>query len=61
VTAFQLGCFQAQTPYLRRLGVYPEIGGIIGKVIVNKKWRERTIARMSFEVVPFYVPIENDF
>ncbi len=61
VMAFQLGCFQSQTPYLRRLGVYPEIGGVIGKIVVNKKWRDRTIARMNFEIVPFYVPIENDF
>jgi predicted phosphodiesterase len=61
VTAFLMGCFQSQTPHLRRFGLYPEIGGLIMEVTINEKTRKQTLADMKFEWVPFYIPIENDY
>ena len=61
VTAFMMGCFQAQTPHLRQFGLFPEIGGLIMEVTINEKTRKQTLADMKFEWVPFYIPLENDF
>lgn len=61
VTAFMIPCFQSQTPHLRRLGLYPEIGGLIVEVTENDAFRKKGIAGMKFEWVPFYVPIEKDY
>jgi len=61
VTAFSLPCFESQTPYLRRKGLYPEIGGLIVEFFVNDKGRKDNLARMKFEWVPFYKPIEKDY
>jgi len=61
VTAFMMGCFQAQTPHERQYGLFPEIGGLIMEVTINDKTRRQTLADMKFEWVPFYIPLENDF
>jgi len=61
VTAFLMGCFQAQTPHERQLGLFPEIGGLIMKITINDKTRRQTLADMKFEWVPFYIPLENDY
>lgn len=61
VTAFSMPCFESQTPYLRRKGLYPEIGGLIIEFCVNDRGRKNNLARMKFEWIPFYKPIEKDY
>jgi len=52
-----LPCFQSQTPFLKRKGLNPEIGGMIleFRIVCDKP----TIPKMEF--IPFYVPIEKDY
>jgi predicted phosphodiesterase len=57
VSGFEVGCFQSQTPFLTRLGLYPEIGGWCIEIKVNPKG----IDAIKAEWVPFYVPIKDDF
>lgn len=57
VFSMQLPCFQAQTPYLKRKGLNPEIGFIILEVTPNSKG----IDKVKAEFIPFYEPIEGDF
>ena len=57
VEAFSMGCFQAQTPFLTRLGLFPNIGGVILEVITN----ESGIKSVKTEWIPFYIPKKNDF
>jgi predicted phosphodiesterase len=61
VCAFMIPCFQSQTPFLRRLGLYPEIGGLIMDITINDWHRKAGLVDMKFEWVPFYVPKENDY
>lgn len=63
VVSFQLGCFQSQTEYLKRLGVYPEIGGLILTIYRGTKGADRPngFVRVVDEVVPLYVPRVNDY
>ena len=55
------GCFETQTPFLRRLGVYPEVGFSIIEATKNPVDREDGITRFKYEWYPFYVPKINDF
>jgi predicted phosphodiesterase len=55
--AFSMGCFQAQTPFLTRLGLFPNIGGVILEVVTD----ESGIKSVKTEWIPFYVPKTNDF
>lgn len=57
VVGIMLGCFQAQTPYLTRKGLYPELGGWIIEFGVNDKG----FTDIDYHHVPFYVPIEKDY
>lgn len=57
VEGYMIGCFQAQTPFLTRLGLQPTIGGLIVEVITD----ETGIKSVNTEWIPFYVPKKNDF
>jgi predicted phosphodiesterase len=57
VVGIMLGCFQAQTPYLARKGLYPELGGWIVEFGVNDKG----FTNIKYEHIPFYVPISHDY
>ena len=63
VVSWQLGCFQSQTDYLKRKGLYPEIGGLILTIYRGTKGADRPggFVRVVGEVVPFFVPKENDY
>jgi predicted phosphodiesterase len=63
VVSFQLGCFQSQTDYLKRKGLYPELGGLILTVYKGTKAADRAggFVRVVDEVVPFYKPRERDY
>lgn len=61
VAAFMIGCFQSQTPFLRRIGLYPEVGGLIVDITVNEKTRQQTLAKINWTWVPFYIPVDNDY
>lgn len=60
VMGFQLPCFQSQTPYLAKKGLYPEIGG----VIVNIFWVDESpcngIKRVTADWIP-YRPVKEDW
>ena len=56
-----LGCFQSQTPFERRLGLYPEVAGLIIEFTVNDRFRKSGIVGMRLEWIPFYVPIKKDY
>lgn len=57
VAAYSVGCFQAQTPFLTRLGLYPEVGGYIVEIVVG----DNGLKSIKSEWIPFYIPIKNDF
>jgi len=57
VEAFSMGCFQSQTPFLTRLGLSPNMGGLIVEIRVN----ETGLLGITTEWIPFYVPVQNDF
>jgi DNA repair exonuclease SbcCD nuclease subunit len=57
VEGFLVPCFQAQTPLLKAMGVYPTIGGLILELVVN----ESGLAAVKTEWWPFYVPHEDDY
>jgi len=59
VFAFLGGAFEAQTPYLRRKGLSPDIGGSILEVTFNKEGT--SVIRYRYEWVPYFVPIEKDY
>lgn len=62
VCSILAGCFQAQTPYLRRKGLYPHIGFWVIEIIVNDEDRDKPgIAGIKTEFRPFYVPKERDY
>lgn len=54
-------CFQSQTPFERRLGLYPEVAGMVVEFTVNDRFRKSGIVGMKLEWVPFYVPVEKDY
>jgi len=58
VHAFQTGCFQAQTPFMRGKSIAAMMGGWIVEVDVAS---DGSIRRLRQELVPFYVPIKDDY
>ena len=60
IHGFGIGCFQSQTPYLKRKKLDPAIGGYIIEYDVNEKdgW---TLKKVKVSIVPFYKPIKNDY
>jgi len=61
VVGLQLGCFQGQTDYLKRKGLYPEVGGWILHFTVNNRGRKGNKVSVGFEYVPFYKMKERDY
>lgn len=73
VNAWQMGCFQAQTDHEKRLGLYPEIGGLIidvhyGTAGADKRDQKKpghegrqSVVEVGFRILPQYVPVENDW
>lgn len=57
MSIFNAGCFQAQSPYLRRKGLYPQIGGW---VIRLKLADDGTVLRVDPQWIPFQA-IEDDW
>jgi len=57
VSAFSVGAFQSQTPFLTRLGLYPEVGGYIIEIRVD----DAGLVGIKPEWIPFYVMKKNDF
>ena len=57
VSGFTMGCFQAQTPFLTRLGLMPEVGGLIVEVRTEKGG----ILGVKTEWIPYYTVVKNDF
>lgn len=57
VDVASVGCFQAQTDYLQGLGLFPNVGGIIVTFVPD----EKGLATATYEFVPFYKMIENDY
>ena len=54
---FSMGCFQSQTPFLTRLGLMPNIGGLLVEMRVGGKG----LLGITTEGIPFYVALKNDF
>ena len=49
--------FQAQSPFLRRLAIFPVLGGYLIEMEVDKSG----ITRFKSEFLPFYKPIQHDY
>jgi predicted phosphodiesterase len=59
IHCFLAGCFQAQTPYERRKGLYPALGGwIVEYELGPDGWSLRTV---NARFMPFYKPLEDDW
>lgn len=58
VHAFQTGCFQAQTPFMKGKGLAAMMGGYIVEIHVTE---DGTISRIKSEFVPFYKAIKDDY
>lgn len=57
VNARMAGCFESQTPFLRRKKLYPEIGFYV----LTMRGNAQGLVKVSAEFVPFYVPIAEDY
>jgi predicted phosphodiesterase len=57
VEAFSLGSFQAQTPYLRRLGIWPVVCGLILEITPDDKG----LAKIRAEWPMWHIMRENDY
>lgn len=61
VCGIMMPCFESQTEYLRRKGLYPEIGYVIMELIKNNVDRKNGIVMAQPRFYPFYVPIREDY
>lgn len=61
VMSFLLPCFQSQTPYLRRKGLYPELGGVILDILFNPSLPEAGIVSVKHEWISYFEPLEEDY
>lgn len=57
VNVASMGAFQAQTDFLQSLGLYPNVGGMIVTFVPD----EHGLASATYEFVPFYQMIQNDY
>lgn len=57
IHAMTPGSFQGQTPMLKRLAIFPVIGGYLIEVNTDK----RGVASFQFEFIPLYKPKMNDY
>lgn len=59
IHCIQIGCFQSQTPYLRRKSLNPDVcGTIIDYSLANDNW---SIGSIKKEIIPYYKHIKNDY
>lgn len=58
IHAFQTGCVQAQTPWMKGKGIAAFMGGWIVEVHVHD---DGTIGRIKHEFLPFYKAIKDDY
>jgi len=58
VHAFQTGCMQAQTPWMRSKGISAALGGWIVEVKLNV---DGGIERLQSAFIPFYTAIKDDW
>ena len=58
VHAFQTGCFQAQTPFMRGKGIAAMMGGWIVEAEVDT---DGSIRRIKQEFIPYYKAIKDDY
>lgn len=61
VYGIMLPCFEDQTPYLIRKGLYPEIGFYTIEVTMNPVDRKDGTTGFRMEFHPFFVPRKNDY
>ena len=54
----QAGCFEGQSPYLKRKGIMPKIGGWIIEIHIDRKG---TVSRFKSELVSFFEPLKDDY
>jgi len=57
MVASLVGCFEGQSGYLKRKGLFPEIGGQIWDIMITDKG---LLQRVKYEFIPFN-EIENDW
>jgi len=58
VHCFQTSCFQAQTPFLQRLGIEPRIGSWIITLEIDE---DGSISRLISERIPYYRFVHRDY
>lgn len=58
IHAFQTGCLQAQTPWMRGKGIAAVVGGWIVEVRLNI---DGGVERIRHEFIPFYTSIREDY
>jgi predicted phosphodiesterase len=58
IHSLEVGCFEAQTPFMKGKKLAAHIGGWICEAHVDD---EGTITRFKSEFIPFLVPIRNDY
>lgn len=58
VHAFQTGCFQGQTPFIRGKGISVHLGGWIVSVTVDELGQ---VLSITPEFIPFYASIKDDY
>ena len=57
VEGFSVGCFQSQTSYLRRKGIYPTLSGLIVKIYPDEKGLQGIDTHWEY----YHVPIDHDY
>lgn len=57
VEGFSLGCFQSQTGYLRRKGLYPTNSGLVVKIHPDEGGLKGIDTHWEY----YHVPVENDY
>lgn len=61
VDGVQVGCFQAQTPYLAGKGLQPNIGFETLTLGVNDRDIRGGLFKVQVDFYPFFIPKENDY
>ena len=57
VETVSMGCFQAQTPFLTRLGLSPVVSGLIVEMTVDS----HGLSSVMYRWIPFYKQKEKDY
>lgn len=61
VMGVTVGSFEAQTPYAKRNNWQPQIAGLIVEFQVNDAVRKNGIAQFNWRMIPYFVPIAEDY